>query len=125
MILAINLSNHHLVAYDNLRTLSKEISDLLCVAVTGGSFTKRKLYSDEEETVLSFKRTILMNGIGLVANQPDLLDRSIIIELQRIPETEYQPEEIIYDNFENDKSKILGCIFQLVQSAKKIDPQLN
>ena len=123
--LAINLSNHHLVAYDNLRTLSKEISDLLCVAVTGGSFTKRKLYSDEEETVLSFKRTILMNGIGLVANQPDLLDRSIIIELQRIPETEYQPEEIIYDNFENDKSKILGCIFQLVQSAKRIRPSIE
>ncbi len=46
--LALILSRDYLHGFDNLRYLSREHSDLLCVNCTGGSDIKRKLYSDSE-----------------------------------------------------------------------------
>lgn len=50
--LAITLSNQYLICFDNIDSISKDISDLLCTAVTGGGYSKRKLYTDSEEKYL-------------------------------------------------------------------------
>lgn len=43
-----------------------------------------------------------LNGINIVATRPDLLDRSILLELERIPKTERKTEKEIEEEFEKD-----------------------
>jgi hypothetical protein len=84
---------------------------MLCMAATGGGISKRTLYTDEDETFLFIKRAVSLNGINVVATRPDLLDRALLLELQRIPPEERRDEETIWAEFNKDKPKILGAIF--------------
>ena len=58
-----------------------------------------------------------MNGVSLVAKESDLLDRSLIITLKRIEPDEIVTEEALQKQFEEDRAKILGCIFKVLASA--------
>ncbi len=115
--LAISLSNGYMPCFDNLDSLSAEKSDMLCMAATGGAFTKRTLYSDSDETILQFKRCVGLNGINIVATRPDLLDRSILLELERIPKDERKTEHAIWRAFEADLPHFLGAIFNTISAA--------
>ncbi|MDR9787650.1 MAG: hypothetical protein RJR37_10485 [Peptococcaceae bacterium MAG4] len=55
--------------FDNLDGLSPWQSDMLCQAATGGGISKRELYTDMEEVILSFLRCPMLNGINLVAQE--------------------------------------------------------
>ena len=88
--LAVTLSNQYLICFDNIDRISNDISDLLCTAVTGGGYAKRKLYTDSEQQVMYFKKGIVLNGINVVATRPDLLDRCILFELEK----EYLQEDL-------------------------------
>lgn len=118
--LAITLSNNYMPAFDNIDKISPAKSDILCQAATGGAFSKRKLYADNEETILSFKRAIVLNGINVVATRPDLLDRSILIELERVRKEDRQTERYIFQNFKEDLPCILGSIFNTLSKAISI-----
>ena len=115
--LAIVLSNNYMPCFDNLDSLSAQKSDILCMAATGGAFSKRTLYSDSDETILSFKRCVGLNGINVVATRPDLLDRSIVLELERISKTERKTEKMIWQSFEEDMPQFLGAIFNTLSQA--------
>jgi hypothetical protein len=45
---------------------------------TGGGFSTRTLYKNDEETIFSAKRPIIITGIGDVATRGDLLDRALL-----------------------------------------------
>jgi hypothetical protein len=119
------LANNYMPCFDNLDSLSIDKSDLLCMAATGGAFSKRTLYSDADETILRFLRCVVLNGISLVATRPDLLDRSILQELERIPRDERKTEAEVWRTFEEDKAKILGSIFNTLAQAMKVQPSLH
>lgn len=123
--LAIVLSNNYLCAFDNLDVLSNDKSDLLCMASTGGSFSKRALYTDDEEVLLSFKRCIIMNGINVVPTRPDLLDRSMILDLDRIKEGDRKEEIEIWTDFNKDLPGILGAILTILSKAMAIYPTVK
>ena len=115
--LAFVLSNTYMPIFDNLDTLSAEKSDMLCMAATGGAFSKRTLYTDSDETVLSLKRCVALNGINVVATRADLLDRSIVLELDRISKNERKTEQAILETFEQDLPRILGAVFNALSQA--------
>lgn len=125
--LAITLSNQYLICFDNIDSISKDISDLLCTAVTGGGYSKRKLYTDSEEKLIHFQRGIVLNGINVVTTRPDLLDRSILMELERIPTEERVEESQLNKQIKEDMPKILGGIFTTLSKAMNIydDIHLN
>jgi len=81
------LSHHWTPYYDNLSRLSASHSDALCRAVTGEGFSKRELYSDDEDMIYQFRCCPGLNGINVVAGKPDLLDRSILFGLSRFRNT--------------------------------------
>lgn len=115
--LAVTLSNQYLICFDNIDRISNDISDLLCTAVTGGGYAKRKLYTDSEQQVMYFKKGIVLNGINVVATRPDLLDRCILLELERIPSSERIGENELNKRIEEDMPKILGAIFTIISKA--------
>lgn len=113
----ITLYNNCVTCFDNLQHISNERSDLLCMAVIGGAHSSRTLFTNSDETIMTFKRIVAVNGINVVATNADLVDRALIIELQRIPEEERKTEMQIWEEFDQDRSRILGAIFNTVSSA--------
>lgn len=118
--LVVNLSNHWYLPFDNISTISTETSDMLCRAVTGGGVQQRKLCTNAEDYVFTFKRCISLNGISNVARRADLLDRSVLFELNRISEKDRKEIREIYSDFEHDRGSILGGIFDTLAKAMKI-----
>jgi hypothetical protein len=82
--LMITASNSHLLVFDNVRTLSLDLSDALCQLATGGGSRKRTLYTDNEETLVHVTKPCILNGIDDVASQPDLVSRCMLMELPAI-----------------------------------------
>lgn len=115
--LAIILSNNYMPCFDNMESLSDSQSSMLCIAATGGAFSTRTLYKNNDETILKLKRCVALNGINVVAQKPDLLDRAILIELPRIPKGERKTEKKIWEEFDKDKPKFLGAIFNTISEA--------
>ena len=109
--------NGYFVTFDNLSSLSRKISDILAVAVTGGSFSKRALYRNADEIVLDLKAIVAVNGVSLVAKESDLLDRSVILTLKRIAPDKVLTEEELWAEFEKDRPKMLGACFNVLAAA--------
>lgn len=115
--LEIRLFNTYLLTLDNVSYLKRDVSDILARAVTGGTVTKRKLYENTEEVVMNIHSIVVINGISLVAKESDLLDRSILLNLERLDERRIRTEAELDKAFERDLPAILGCCFQLVATA--------
>lgn len=116
----IQIMNHNYVLYfDNISYISSGMSDLLCRTVTGTGFSKRKLYSDDEDVTYKFKRSIGINGINLASVKPDFLDRSLIIELERITKDKRRKDEDIKTKFRVLLPDILGWIFDILVKVLK------
>ncbi len=79
--------------------------------------TKRALYHNTKEVVLNIKAMIAINGVSVVARESDLLDRSLILELNRISAKKIKSEQELWEEFEQDRPKILGCIFRILSEA--------
>lgn len=119
------ISHHWFCGFDNISTLSDWISDTLCRAVSGEGFSKRELYTNDEDVIYSLKRCIGLNGINVVATKPDLLDRCILLELVRISGKKRRTEAELWEAFNNVKPEILSGIFDILSRAMKIKPGLK
>lgn len=114
------LSHNYAPCYDNITRLNEGVSDVLCRAVTGEGGSKRRLYTDDEDMLYSFRRVIGINGINNVVQKSDLLDRSILIELSRITKGDRKTEAMVNHAFEIDKPIILAGLFDVLAKARVI-----
>lgn len=110
------LDHHWLAYYDNLASISDWQQDIICRAVTGEGHTKRKLYSDDEDVIFTYRRCVALNGINIVSTRPDLLDRSIIIELSSL-EGRRQTEAQLEAGFEQLRPQLLGALLEVLAGA--------
>lgn len=111
------LSHHWAPFYDNVTSLPEWLSDALCRAVTGEGHSKRELYSDDDDVIYSFRCCVGLNGINIAAQKADLLDRSILFNLERIPPEKRQAERTFWERFEQARPLILGGIFDALSKA--------
>lgn len=118
------LANRHtLLFFDNLSFLEKDNSDVLCRLITGDGFSKRRLYSDDDEVIYNFKRPLMMNGINNFITQADLLDRALILNVERISEEKRLTELELWSKFERERPLILGAMFTALSKAMQIFPK--
>ena len=116
------LSHNYVAYYDNVSQISQWISDVLCRGVTGNGFSKRQLYTDDEDIVYQFRRCIGFNGINVAATRPDLLERSLMLHLKRIPKDKRRKLTHLWKQYERIKPEVLGFIFDtLVQVLKNVN----
>jgi hypothetical protein len=113
----IAAKNGWVVALDNLSGLSPWLSDALCRIATGGGFATRELYSDTDEILIDVQRPIILNGIDDIATRQDLIDRSLIINLEPIPEDKRKPEAEFWQSFNAKKPAILGALLDRLSRA--------
>ena len=102
---------------DNLSTLPDSAADTLCRLVTGEADSKRKLYTDDEDVIIELRRAVILNGINAPTDRGDVLDRSLVVELERIPDAERRTEEEMWAAFEREHPALLGATFDVLAKA--------
>jgi hypothetical protein len=122
---AQNAHHNAFLFYDNLSTMPNWFSDALARAVTGSAFSKRQLYTDDDDIIYSFQRTIALNGIHQVVTRSDLLDRSILMKLERISPDKRKVDGMLTSEFEQERPYILGAIFDVLSKAMTIYPTIK
>ena len=123
--LLVNLQQDWFIPFDNVSKISVDVSDALCRSVTGAAVKKRKKYTDGEGYIFKFKRCISINGINNVVLRPDLLDRSLLFHIGRIPKEERKELSKIKEEFAQNKPRILGGIMDTLVKAKTIYPTVK
>lgn len=119
------IAHHHFVPFDNLSDLPGWASDILAIACTGGGLSKRQLYTDEDDIVLSVRRCIGINAINLLISRADLMDRSILLHLERIDPLTRRDETEFWEDFEQQKAGILGGLFNVLSKALSVYPSVK
>ena len=122
--LAIAASKSWLVTYDNLSFIPDWLSDALCRIVTGGAFAARRLYSDGDEVIFEYRRPAVLNGIEELVTRSDLLDRGLVLNLQKIEETERRDEEEFWREFELAQPRILGALLDTIAGVLRELPNV-
>jgi hypothetical protein len=112
--LAIAAQNAHVLFYDNMRKLSPVMSDTLCIASTSGSFSTRKLYSDDQLHASYLHCAMVLNGIHAFVDQDDLAQRCMALALQPIPPANRMSEKELSSRFEQDLPVIFRGILDLI-----------
>jgi energy-coupling factor transporter ATP-binding protein EcfA2 len=106
-------SGSWVVGIDNVSTVAEWWSDALCRAVTGDGDVRRRLYSDADLTVFSFRRVVVLNGIDLGAVRDDLAERLLTVELARIPDTGRQLDADLAARWSEAHPRMLGALLDL------------
>lgn len=115
-------SHSWLVPFDNLSGMPAWLSDGICRVATGDGFSKRKLYTDDDDYVSAFRRVVLVNGIANSVTRGDLLDRSLLVELRPVPSTERRPEAELDAAFEAARGGIFGALLDVLSGAMREEP---
>lgn len=123
--LIVNLQKHWFLPFDNVSYINEEVSDTLCRAITGGGIQQRKLNTNAEDCIFTFKRCLAINGINNVATRSDLLDRAILIELSRIEDKDRRELSEVQNKFKANLPYILGGIFDVLSKAMAIYPDVK
>ncbi len=112
--LGIAAQNAHLLAYDNLRSIKPEMSDVLCGLATGMNYTTRRLYSNDEQHVIQMHSPLILNGIYSFVDQPDLAQRCLPLRMKSMDESDRKSETQMWKDFENDQPVIQRGLFDLI-----------
>jgi hypothetical protein len=123
--LFIAASNGHVLAFDNLSGLPLWLSDTLCRLTSGGAFSTRRLFTDQDEILLAAARPIILNGIEDIVTRPDLADRAILLMLAPIAEGQRRPEHALWQEFELARPYILGALLDVAAHGLQMLPRVR
>jgi len=124
--IAISSLHEGVLNFDNVNTVIPDyISDLLCRISTGQGFKKRKLYTDQDDLILQYRRPIVINAINEPGYAPDFLDRALVIRLDLIPESGRKTDKEIQSLIESYAPKIRGLYLNILSKAIAIYPQVE
>lgn len=123
--LAIQANEHYCFFIDNVSYLNQEMSNTICRFTTGEYYAKRKLYTNDSTVMMSFKRLIGLNGITQFASAPDLLDRTIIINLRRLNNSERAGSLELKKRFEELKPLLFGALLDIVSYSLAHVSEIN
>jgi hypothetical protein len=118
-------SHNFLCFYDNVRYAPPWLSDETCRAITGGAFSKRELYTDDEDIPYKYKKRMSFSGINVIFTEEDALDRSIKLELERIRDEDNIHETRLLDEFKQQIPQLLGYIFDILSKALEIKDSIE
>jgi len=110
----------YLVIFENISTLSNEQSDNLCRAITGASLSSRMLYKQGIDKRISYKRKIILNGIGVPIERDDLARRVIPYDLLPFEKGEKRTNTEILQELNDLMPDVLGHVFDTWQKAMQL-----
>ena len=123
--LFIAAGNGYILAFDNLSGLPAWLSDTLCRLTSGGAFSTRRLFTDQDEILFAAARPVILNGIEDIITRPDLADRAILLMLAPIAERQRRPENALWREFEHARPHILGALLDAAAHGLQMLPRIR
>lgn len=123
--LVIRLANRCICVFDNCSKLNLDLSDALCSCCTGGSYEKRKLYTDSQLITIPLKSSVVLNSCEALIERPDLLSRTLQFNLQTLDGDRLKSDDAIQKRFEEEKPYLLGFIFMCVSDFLYQDEKMD
>lgn len=121
----LNASGSWMVAIDNVSRISEWWSDALCRAATGDGLVRRRLFTDEELSVLSFRRVVLLTSIDVGALKGDLGDRILLLDLEPISSRKREYEKTLRSRYRAAHPRILGALLDLLARVLAALPEIE
>lgn len=125
--LAIATSFTYMPIIDNVRTLSRVISDRLCKMSTGGEVLKRKLYTDADPHMSALQTCLVINGIVNPVTEPDLSSRCLFVHLEALDADQRMSETEIANHLITHEGEIFRALLELAAQAlnvvESVEPQ--
>lgn len=116
--------NSHVLAYDNISSLSQNVSNALCRVACGGGHRERKYITNQKDVrFCHVAKPVILNGVTEFIKAPDLLDRSIIFHLQHLDSK--KTEAALRRDFNNKRGRILGGLFDLMVEGVRNLPSVQ
>ncbi len=110
---SMSVANSWATVVDNVSTIPEWWSDALCKAVTGDGFVRRTLYTNNEVSVLSFKRVVALTSIDVGALRGDLAERLLLVDLDPISEDKRKSELDLDQAYRAVHASIFGALLTL------------
>ena len=111
------LAHNCIPFFDNFSKMSKDTSNLFCLAYSDGTIQKRKLYTDSTDHILKLHKTAIFAGIKLPSIGSDLLDRSIVIRFNRIEDSNRGLEEQLKKEFTSMQPQLFGAVLDALSKV--------
>src|SRR5215207_2016160 len=115
----------YVVMLDNQNNIPEWAADTLCRLVSGEADSKRRLYTDDEDVIIELRRAVILNGINVPTERGDALDRSLVVELERIPDCKRKTEEELWERFRTEHPRLLGALLDVLAKAIARKPSLE
>ena len=119
------LESQDIVCLDNMDSISKNQANIFCMVVTRAIAVKRQKYSDKELCEVDIGAIIYMNGIHLLSDRSDFLDRCVFLNMKAMSSGERRSKKEVMDEFEADKPYILYGMFKCLSKAMEIYPSVE
>ena len=113
------------VCLDNVNAISGWLSETLCRAVTGDGNVDRALYTDDDVTVLAFRRVVMMTSIDAGHLDGDLAERLLLIELQPMSEGARRTDAELTGAYLAAQPSILASLLDLAAEVLKRLPDVR
>ena len=107
----------YIQGFDNLSWINDSMADSLCRLATGSGFRTRQLTTDTDEALFSTARPIVLNGINEVVRRSDMLDRTLVVGLEAVPDDERLTEAEVEAKFQAVASEVMGSLADAVAQA--------
>ena len=119
------LESQDIVCLDNMDSITKSQANIFCQVVTGATAVKRKKYSDSELCEINIRSTVYMNGIHLLSDRSDFLDRCVFLNMKTISAKVRRSKKDVMEEFEAEKPYILYGMFECISRAMQILPSIE
>jgi len=93
--------------------------------MSGGAFSPRPLFTDQDEILFAAARPVILNGIEDIIIRPDLADRAILLMLAPIAERQRRSEHALWREFELARPHIVGALLDAAAHGLQMLPQVR
>ena len=115
--MALTAERTWIFATDNVRVIPEWMADSLCKVSTGAGGAARKHYSQQDETLLTVMRPIILNGTYTANLREDLLSRALLLSLPPITSAAHMPLDEYWLTFRKAHPAILGMLCTAVAAS--------
>lgn len=122
---ALILNSMFLAVFDNLRSLSKAQSDMLCTTATKGSAPRRTLYTTDELTLLELHSPLVLNAIHDIIKESDLASRCVHVRLKPMLSDQRKSEQLLKAELDKLMPDIFGALLMLTAKAMEVLPTVK
>jgi putative DNA primase/helicase len=112
--LAVAAQHAHVLVYENMSGISRQLSDSMSRVATGAGFAGRKLFTDDDERQLRYCKPILLNGIDDLTTRSDFTDRVVSVQLEQIPSGRRMTEADLWETFADLQPQLLATLLDLL-----------